>query len=110
MNKGYYAMKEVSPATMFMEMSKQMLEYERKFSSIDNTLIVYGQDINYNKQAINDNRNMIDEVQRIQRQLIETSYISVKSFIVYHDIDMNTIDPAHLGRVCYEPMGTNRVG
>ena len=100
MNKGYYAMKEVSPATMFMEMSKQMLEYERKFSGIDNTLIVYGQDINYNKQAINDNRNMIDEVQRIQRQLIETSYISVKSFIVYHDIDMNTIDPAHLGRVC----------
>ena len=100
MNKGYYAMKEVSPATMFMEMSKQMLEYERKFSSIDNTLIVYGQDINYNKQDINDNRNMIDEVQRIQRQLIETGYISIKSFMVYHNIDMNTIDPAHLGRVC----------
>lgn len=43
---------------------------------------------------------MIDEVQRIQRQLIETGYISIKSFMVYHNIDMNTIDPAHLGRVC----------
>lgn len=100
MNKGYYAMKEVSPATMFMEMSKQMLEYERKFANIDNTLIVHGQSISNHDQAISDNRNMIDEVQRIQRQLIETGYISIKSFMVYHNIDMNTIDPAHLGRVC----------
>ena len=100
MYKGYYTMKEVSPAMMFMEMSKQMLEYERRFSNIDSTLIVHGQSISNHDQAISDNRNMIDEVQRIQRQLIETGYISVKSFMVYHNIDMNTIDPAYLGRVC----------
>ena len=91
MNKGYYAMREVSPAMVLVEMGKQLLEHEKRFANIDNTLIVY-------KQDISDNRIMAQEVQRVQRQLIETGYISVKSFIVYHNLDTNTFDPAHLGR------------
>ena len=99
MNKGYYAVKEVSPAMVLVEMSKQLVEHERRLTTTE--------------QNVSDNTVRIDEVQRIQRQLIETCYISVKSFIVYHNIDMNTIDPAHLGRVCSNicnsqgiPMGT----
>lgn len=86
MNKGYYAMKEISPAMVLVEMSKQLVEHERRLTTTE--------------QNVSDNTVRIDDVYRIQRQLIETGYISVKSFIVYHNIDMNTIDPAHLGRVC----------
>lgn len=100
MNKGYYAMKEVSPAMVLMEMSKQLIEYERRFGDIDNKFVNVDNTLFSHTQGINDNRTMINEVQRIQRQLIETGYISVKSFMVYHSIDMNTIDPAYLGRVC----------
>lgn len=91
MNKGYYTMKEVTPATILIEVGKQLLDHEKRFANIDNTLIAH-------KQEISDNRIMAQEVQRIQRQLIETGYISVKSFIVYHNLDTNTFDPAHLGR------------
>ena len=82
--KGYYVMNNVTPATVLVEMSKLVYQHENRIQTLE--------------QFNSDFSVRIDEVERIQRQLIETGYISVKSFIVYHNLDTNTFDPAHLGR------------
>lgn len=97
--KGYYVMNNVTPATVLLEMSKLVYQHDNRIQTLEQTSSDFGV--------------RMDEVERIQRQLIETGYISVKSFIVYHSLDTNTFDPAHLGRtashICNAqgiPMGT----
>lgn len=82
--KGYYVMNNVTPATVLVEMSKLVYQHDNRIQTLE--------------QSSSDFSVRMDEVERIQRQLIETGYISVKSFIVYHSLDTNTFDPAHLGR------------
>lgn len=97
--KGYYVMNNVTPATVLVEMSKLIYQHDNRIQTLE--------------QSNSDFSVRMDEVERIQRQLIETGYISVKSFIVYHSLDTNTFDPAHLGRTATHlcntqgiPMGT----
>ena len=98
-SKGYYVMNNVTPATVLLEMSKLVYQHDNRIQTLE--------------QSSSDFSVRMDEVERIQRQLIETGYISVKSFIVYHSLDTNTFDPAYLGRTASHmcnaqgiPMGT----
>ena len=97
--KGYYVMNNVTPATVLLEMSKLVYQHDNRIQTLEQTSSDFGV--------------RMDEVERIQRQLIETGYISVKSFIVYHSLDTSSFDPAYLGRTASHmcnsqgiPMGT----
>ena len=105
-NKGYYALPNVTPAMAIVEIGKLLCDHEQRITNFES-------DITNTNQLVNDNTVRITEVERIQRQLIETGYISVKSFIVYHSLDTSSFDPAYLGRtashICNAqgiPMGT----
>lgn len=107
---GYYVMPNVSSAMAIVEIGKVLYDHEQRMTNFENT-------ISKTNQLVSDNTVRITEVERIQRQLIETGYISVKSFIVYHHLDTNTFDPAHLGRTATHmcntqgiPMGTEPSG
>ena len=98
-SKGYYVMNNVTPATVLLEMSKLVYQHDNRIQTLEQTSSDFGV--------------RMDEVERIQRQLIETGYISVKSFIVYHSLDTSSFDPAYLGRTASHmcnaqgiPMGT----
>lgn len=92
-------MNNVTPATVLLEMSKLVYQHDNRIQTLEQTSSDFGV--------------RMDEVERIQRQLIETGYISVKSFIVYHSLDTSSFDPAYLGRTASHmcnaqgiPMGT----
>lgn len=103
MNKGYYTMDPnslVQNPTQFVNMVGQaFIAINQQFSQIDENFAAVNNTLENHTQGISDLHVTMEEIQRVQRQVIETGYLTIRGFAIYHNLNVSTDEAQRLGHI-----------